>query len=537
LTYNFSPRYVNFVFLAALIACAAVGGYLRLNQVGYQVFSGDEWHLVHRLTYYKFVSNLSSFGNADFGIPLAVLFTPLMNAFGLSETLLRVPMLVAGIASVVVIPLIFRQSFDDRVVVVFAALLAVSPFLISYARIARTYALTSLGVFVAFWFLLRALEGPRLRWRFAIAYAVLAAVVVWTHPITGPVLVAPFAFLLVQVARRQGLMWGQFFSLGVLTASLMSILVLPPLLHDLSALSGKSGIDSVQWNTLVGTAHFWVGSSSKYAVIVGLLLAALGLPRVWRHSEIVRWIIVGSLLTVLALVLMRPWWANMPIAFARYLLPLLPVFLLAVSAGIVVACDFALNRASSMVRALSPLIVCMVAILFWWPTSPHGESLATPNSYTQDSYFQLDYRREKNDVRNDWKTYPVSPFWATLASLQNASQTIAVAPFHYATFDWPAPLWERASTQRVIPAFLWGTCMPTRHGETPPDKRFRFTNATHVIQGKDGMAQRGVDYFVYQINQTPNEINPLLPQCEAWVRERFGKPDFEDKTILVWKLR
>jgi hypothetical protein len=235
--------------------------------------------------------------------------------------------------------------------------------------------------------------------------------------------------------------------------------------------------------------------------------------------------------------LMRPWWVNVPLAFARYLLPMLPVFLLAMAVGLVVACDLVAKRARENVRVALPIALSLLSLALWWPTSPHPETLASPNSYTQDSYFQLDYRTEKNDVRVGWKTYPVSDYWTTLATFPKASKTVAVAPFHYATFDWPAPLWERASKQRVVPAYLWGTCVPTRHGETSPDDRFRFTNAVHAIHGKQGMSERGVDYFVYQFNQTPNDINPLLPKCEAWVRERFGKPDFEDKTMIVWKLR
>jgi hypothetical protein len=519
------------------VLCVGVGAAFRVDQISTQVFSGDEWHLVHRLTYYGLSSSLKTFGYADFGIPLAVLFTPIMHSFGLSETTLRAPMLIAGIALAAVIPLAFRRHIDDRALLVLSLLLAVSPFLISYARIARTYALTALGVYMAFWCLSRAVDADRVHWRFASAYALLAALLVWTHPITGPVLIVPFLFFLWQSLRGRGVPWLQWFALGCVTAALMAALVLPPLLHDVSALSGKSGIDSIEWRTWVGAAHFFVGSGSVVVVVAVLALAAIGFPVVWRSSDIVRWLMVGSALTVIALFLMRPWWVNVSLAFARYLLPLLPVLLLCVAVGIVGLCDFIAQRASLRVRVALPLTLSVLSLLLWWPSSPHPETLIAPNSYTQDAYFQLDYRKEKNDVRIGWKTYPISSFWATLATHPNASKRVAVAPFHYATFDWPAPLWERASNQRVIPAFLWGTCVTSRHGETPPDARFRFRNAVHVVHEKQGMSERGIDYFVYQINQTPNEVNPLLPQCETWVRERFGKPDFEDKTILVWKLR
>jgi hypothetical protein len=86
-------------FWVILALCFCLGAYLRLHNVGSQVLVGDEWHLVHRLTYYPLSESMRTFGYADFGIPLAVLFTPIMKWVGLSETTLRVPMLLAGIAS------------------------------------------------------------------------------------------------------------------------------------------------------------------------------------------------------------------------------------------------------------------------------------------------------------------------------------------------------------------------------------------------------------------------------------------------------
>ncbi|TAG49713.1 MAG: hypothetical protein EAZ30_02450 [Betaproteobacteria bacterium] len=528
-------------FWVILTLCFCLGAYLRLHNVGSQVLVGDEWHLVHRLTYYPLSESMRTFGYADFGIPLAVLFTPIMNWVGLSETTLRVPMLLAGIASVVIIPVVFRPRFDDRVLAILSLLIAVSPFLISYARIARTYALTALGVYVAFWCLQRATEavtrGEKLRWRPAVSYAVLAALIVWTHPIVGPVMVTPFAFLLWRSIRGVGPKLWQVIALGALTAILMAVLLLPPLLNDMKALSAKSAIDSIEWQTLVGAAHLWFGTDSGLIVVVALCMMALGLPIVWARSDIARWVLAGSALTVAALLLARPWWINMPLAFARYLLPLLPVLLLAVAVGLVWCCDRFLRMSAGLARSVVPALVTLVSLGLWWPTSPHPETLRIPNSFTQDLWFQLDYRIEKNVVRNAVKTAPISKLWAGFATELVGSKTIAVAPFHYATFDWPVAMWESTSGQRVIPAYLWGSCVETRHGEVPRDSRFKFNSAAYVAAGKQGLAAQGVDYLVYQIVQQINDVNPPLPQCEAWVRQNFGPPDVEDGSVLIWKLR
>jgi hypothetical protein len=133
-------------------------------------------------------------------------------------------------------------------------------------------------------------------------------------------------------------------------------------------------------------------------------------------------------------------------------------------------------------------------------------------------------------------TMPVSPFWARLSSASPGSLTVAVAPFDYATYDWPAPLWERASRQRVIPAFLWGACKEYGAGEVPPDARFHFRNGVH-LKDKSNIVARGVDYLAYyRPEPRPGNMTPL-PQCEAWVREHYGPPDYEDDTLMVWRLR
>ena len=125
---------------------------------------------------------------------------------------------------------------------------------------------------------------------------------------------------------------------------------------------------------------------------------------------------------------------------------------------------------------------------------------------------------------------------ATLAGAPAGSITVAVAPFRYASFEWPAPIWERESHQRVIPAYLWGSCTQSRHGEVPPDERFAFRNAVHVAD-RAAMVARGVDYLAYfRPVQLPGMSAPL-PECEAWVREHYGRPDYEDDALVVWRLR
>src|SRR6185295_6644154 len=83
-----------------------------------------------------------------------------------------------------------------------AWLLAVSPMLVLYSRIARSYMpMLLLGggavaAFEAFW------RTCRPRW--AVAYAALAALAVWFHLGAGPLVAAPLAFAAADAVLRPG---------------------------------------------------------------------------------------------------------------------------------------------------------------------------------------------------------------------------------------------------------------------------------------------------------------------------------------------
>ncbi len=531
----------------AFFAAIAVGAFLRLSQITAQVLVGDEWHPVHQLTYYSLKHIATSFGNADYSIPLVLYYWPQMKHFGVSELSLRLPMIVAGLLTLIAFPLALRNRIDDRTVAIFALLLAISPFVISYSRIGRPYAITLLGIFAAFWCLERALRERGVAWKYAAAYATLCGAVVWAHAICGPMLVAPLIALWWVRFGGSGLAWRPLIGLTALTGATMALAVLPPLLGDPAALAGKSGVDSITLETVYGAMFLWFGTGSTWVLAICTLFAVIGGPVIWRATPIVRWTTLGVALTVLALLLTRPWWVDRPLAFGRYLLPVVPLLLLATAAGIIRAADSVqrlivrgdgdTGGIDSGAGALAPtLFIALPFLAACWATSPLPEIIERPNSYTQDSYFQYDYRKERNPIRSGQPTLPASPFWASLASSPPGSLKIAVAPFRYSTHEWPSALWERDSRQRVVPAYLWGACEATRHGEVPPDARFRFRNAAH-LKSRDDLIAQGIDYLGYYLTPAREGLSPPLPHCEAWVRAHYGPPDHEDASLLVWKIR
>jgi len=528
---------------AAGAGISCLGLWLRLDQFASQTLLDDEWHAVHQLVQSSPARFVRSLGHDDFSIPLTLYDWVLAQTIGLSELGMRLPLMVAGVLTLVALPLSLRGRIDARALLLFALALALSPLLWTYARTARPYALTLLLSFAALACLDRGVQAGTIRWPASVAYAVLAALAVWLHAITAPFVLAPLVVLALASLGGRGPPRSSLLVLALLTGGLIALALLPPLLADPAALAGKAGRDSIRGSTLRGVWHVWLGTASVPVAVVGVALAALGAGTVLRASRVARWALAGLGFTLLAVLVLRPVWVFNPLTFGRYLLPALPLLLLCVAAGVVRGTDFALHRLTGQeplggVPRWAPLVCGLALAAAWWPTSPMPALLATPNTQTLHYFYQFDYRPRRNPVVQDFAAVPISDFWRRLAASPRGSVTIAVAPFRFESYDWLAPVWERTSGQRVMPGFLSGTCVPWLFGEAPPQPRFALRNAVHLGDAA-ALAAKGIGFVAYyrpaRVMDSYAHKRPA-PECEAWMRERFGHPSFEDESLVVWTL-
>ena len=107
---------------------------------------------------------------------------------------MRGPMLVCGLATLVLFPLYVAPRLGGATAAVFAVLLAISPLLVVYSRMARPYAITLL----LGWFaharvpsLSCSVAGPGRSP--ALTYGAAATLATWLHPVVAPFVLAPFA--------------------------------------------------------------------------------------------------------------------------------------------------------------------------------------------------------------------------------------------------------------------------------------------------------------------------------------------------------
>lgn len=534
------------LWLGVLAVAVVAGAWLRLQQVGAQVLIDDEWHAVHQFVARTPGELFLDFGYADYSIPLGLLGWLEAQWFGVSELTLRGPMLACGLLTLVALPLYVVPRLGRPTAALFALLLAVSPLLVIFSRMARPYAATLLVGWVAHAAYQRFADAGRERGRIdvvaAATYAAAAALATWLHPVIGPFVVAPlvWGFVALRHAPRADLRAAflRWLALAAATGALIGVFVLPPLLVHPMSLAAKGGLDAPDLQTLVGAAFAWVGTPSPAVVVAILALAACGAPVVWRALPVARTGALGLVLTLALVAATGPMWSHLPVTVARYLLPVVPLLLLAVAAGTVRIATRVLAPPTPARRALAVLALAFpfALLLAQWPVAP---LLRVPNGQTQHLVHYIDFRPDANPYLPQFAAMPLSPFWASLADRPRDSLRLAAAPFYFESYDWDAPRWERLSGQRVIPGYLTGLCVDRRAGELPRDARYRFANAVHLADA-DALAARGVDYVVWQKPYRLNvaghieSIGADTAACEPVLRARFGTPSYEDSHIIVF---
>jgi hypothetical protein len=527
-----------------LAVAIALGVLVRADQYLAQVLIDDEWHAVHQALRITPTRMLLDFGHADYGIPLGILYWNEARWFGLSEFAMRWPMLACGLATLAVFPLYVAPRVGRATALVFALLLSISPLLVVYSRMARPYAITLLAGWIAHVAFQRFAAVPRGAVRAGALYATTSALAIWLHPIIAPFVLAPLPWALFHLRRfapamrRTALI--RLLALGLSTSVAIAALILPPLVANPQALLQKGGVDTPDLDTFVGVWYAWLGTPSTIAVVLCVAFAAYGARDVWRSLPEARTGFFGIVLTLLAIMSTRPAWSFNPVTLGRYLLPFVPLLLLAVGAGAVRVARGLLSEPSAL-RRIAAVGVALLPGLVLAAQSPLAPMLLHPNGQTLHLVYYLDFRPEKNRYVPYINGIPMSPFWESLAAMPAGSLRIAAAPFYFESYDWDAPRWERASRQSVIPGLLTGLCVERRWGEVPRSDLFRFRNAVHLAD--DGaLAEHGIDYVVWQkpYVQTgrgrPEAIGADTAHCETALRVRFGTPAFEDSHVVAFRV-
>lgn len=324
---NGRSRALAWIGIAAPFLAGAV---LRLWKVWDQILGGDEVHAIRAMQDFSLPKILVTYQQTDNCIPLTAFYKLVAMGGGpLTEMTFRLPALFCGLAALLVLPAAFEGKVSRGTVLAYRWLVAISPLLVLYSRIARSYlpmVLLSFGAVMSFEAWWRTRSGKP-----AAAYVGLGALAVWFHLGAGPIVAAPFLFAAGDALFRRDFR-RDLRGLIVLGLSLTAAfaLFLAPAGRSLAALiSTKHAEQTVPWRQVIpallrlgaGTASGWLAAAFWIATLAGLVL-------LWRNQRrlalYMMTIVAGH---VAGLLILSPVGLASPVIFGRYLLPVVPFVL------------------------------------------------------------------------------------------------------------------------------------------------------------------------------------------------------------------
>lgn len=313
------------------------GAVLRLWNLRDQILGGDETHAIRAALNLTLPKILVTYQESDNCIPLTALYRLFMIAgVPMTEMTFRLPVLLCGLAALLALPAGFAGRVSRGTVLAYRWLIAVSPALVLYSRIARSYlpmVLFACGAVLAFeaWWRTRS-------WKSGGAYVLLGALAVWFHLGAGPIVAAPFLFAAGEaVARRENLKKDlrDLLLLGLAISGAFALFLVPALGSLLEVVESKRIEQSIPWRSVIPSLlRLQAGTAAGWLAGLFWLAAAAGLVRLVRRER--RFALFTAVVVaghVAGLLVLSPFGLESPVIFGRYLLPVLPFVLLWVAAA------------------------------------------------------------------------------------------------------------------------------------------------------------------------------------------------------------
>jgi mannosyltransferase len=340
----------------AVAALATLLGYaLRVHHLALQSFWRDE---IDAVTFAQrslpwLLGNFLAIGQNG---PLYFLLLHYwIEVAGSSDWAVRYSSVLAGVATIPLIYVLGRRLFGPWPGSAAALLLAVSPYHLWYSQEAKMYAAVALVGALSVGLLLRALAANR--WRRWLAWLVVVAAGLYLHFFVALLIGAEVLAIVVGWRRGcQGGRKGVWLLLGLALAELpLGRWELPVLWQGLATSYAPLAPGQV---LAVLLAKFSLGlqppTPAATIAFAFLLLAGLGLPLAGSPGS-GRIVVAGWLVVPLALALLLS--LRVQLFLDRYLIFLLPAYLLALGRGLLAVGERSRLAAAALVGALT---------LFWW---------------------------------------------------------------------------------------------------------------------------------------------------------------------------
>jgi hypothetical protein len=560
-----------------LLAFAVLAGAtFRFFQLRDQLIVSDEWHALQAAAQLPLseLASLTTLGATS--IPQNLYARLLLEGPGWNETLLRLPSLAAGVGTLLLFPVLVRDLVKPRAIVVFAYLLALSPFLIFYARYCRPYSLVVLLDFLSLIACYRwATSGSM---RAAAVFACSAALAGWVHVAETRAIVLPLVVLLLAKWRTKSerneepirpsfaaLLLGGFAPMVVL-----AVLLLPGFLDPAESLTPIAVRASPSVTTLVGVTEFLSGTGEPIARGLFVILAALGFASLFRFNRLLAGlllvVVVGSVLMVY---IARPAFSELPIVFSRYVIAAFPIMMLAVAVGIDRALTCAEARSPFAPRSTRLVLNCAaggaLVALFW--LGPLPTLYGKRNDFTNHKAFQASYggfNRTSRYARAvthliDDDGQPIvdrfPPFYRRLAADDDCGAVIEY-PLPIGDMNSPYFLYQTYHQKRVLGGYIHvpeARRPSSRPGVVAANQiadevfasvrdaaKLRFRNLVN-LRDSEAVRASGACYLIVHTDLDgevagERDARTVAPSVPDYLH-RFGPPVLADRWTTVFDLR
>jgi hypothetical protein len=334
---------------------------LRVQGLERKLFTGDEFHSLD-IIHFSYSELLRTFDEGGSGVALPILQKMSEQLFGANEFNLRLPALVPGLLAIPLSYAFFRLFFESLMASFGCLLFAVSHYAIHYSRTGRIYSLSLLLAILSFVLVLRIERGSTRSWE-APCLVLIFGLMLFAH-LSNALLVAACALYLLAglVRRRAGR--GEFlrWALGFGGAGALALLLYLPSYEGVAAFfEGKAPLfrAPIRPEAVLELLSGGTWNAAVFAILAPLGVAA-GLVRRAPHRGFVLWTVTFS---VAGLLLIRP--HGSMAAYARYLVYLLPVLLVAVMDAILLLTEGTSRLIGRWQQELRVVGLAAFALFYW----------------------------------------------------------------------------------------------------------------------------------------------------------------------------
>jgi hypothetical protein len=545
-----SPTTSRHEFRIWLIPPFLIGLALRSVGLRGQILTGDELHTVHGALAMPVSQILRTwtFGGADYCVPLTAGYRWLMDqGVVFSEIGFRLPSLLAGLAAIAVLPWLAAPRLGRRATIAFAWLLAISPMLVFYSRIVRSYMPAVLAAGIAVLLFVRWREQRRTA--AAVGYVISGAAAVYLHLGAAPMVAAPLLYAALRAAPSPRRMqeWASLLWPALAIGIALAALLYPAQESLLDVLRDKRDGSLPSLATWVGVLRLQFGTRDWIIALLALALLVRGGSLLWREQRD----LFGYLATLIAaqtigLLLLAPDRLHERAILNRYLLVALPILLIVISVGLATPWQRtpteAVSEGSAPARDWGTTLVSAIALLSLYLTGPLG-----PNSNYWKSSFthaltSVDFLGEGN-----WIAPSVTPRFYRSLALSGSDATIIEYPWqNMSTHAFDA--YQHTHGRDVIVASVIDRSderrIALRNRAEPTPEGFLASRARYLIVHRDLWTEAGrvtsSDVHLRKWLKAREELwLPLRRAADVMTRKlegKWGPPIYRDAMLSVWDL-